>query len=114
MDITTISRSALLFLMAGICEIGGGYLVWLWLRDSRAIWIGALGGLILFVYGIMPTLQPHTFTFGRIYAAYGGAFIVLALLWAWWLEGQKPDRYDLLGAAVALTGAAIIIYAPRS
>ena len=48
----------MLFLVAGLCEIGGGYLVWLWLRNGRGVWLGALGGLILFLYGVLPTLQP--------------------------------------------------------
>jgi hypothetical protein len=55
MDVMIV-RSVLLFLLAGLCEIGGGYLVWLWLRDDRAIWLSALGGLILFLYGVLPTL----------------------------------------------------------
>lgn len=74
MDLVTGARSFALFVIAGLLEIGGGYLVWLWLRDGRGILIGALGGLILFVYGVVPTLQPAHF--GRVYAAYGGFFIV--------------------------------------
>lgn len=109
-----LARSLLLFGLAGLCEIGGGYLVWLWLRDGRAIWVGALGGLVLFLYGVLPTLQPPDASFGRVYAAYGGIFVVLSLFWGWWIDGVRPDRWDLLGAAVALAGAAIIMYAPRS
>ena len=76
-----IARSILLFLLAGLCEIGGGYLVWLWLREGRSVWLGLIGGIVLVLYGIIPTLQPAAFNFGRVYAAYGGAFIVLSLLW---------------------------------
>ena len=72
-----IFRSVLLFVVSGLCEIGGGYLVWLWLRDGRAVWLGALGGLILFLYGVLPTFQPLEASFGRVYAAYGGVFVVL-------------------------------------
>lgn len=55
-----ILRSVVLFALAGLCEIGGGYLVWLWLREGRAVWLGAVGGLILFKYGVLPTLQPES------------------------------------------------------
>lgn len=66
----TILKSVVLFLLAGLCEIGGGYLVWQWLRNGRGLAIGALGGLVLFLYGVIPTLQPQHFS--RVYAAYGG------------------------------------------
>ena len=113
MDSTAVARSLMLFALAGLCEIGGGYLVWLWLRDGRSIWIGALGGLVLFLYGVLPTLQPSDVTFGRVYAAYGGVFVVLSLAWGWWIDGTRPDRWDVIGAAVALVGVGIIMYAPR-
>lgn len=112
MDLPTVVRSLALFVVAGLLEIGGGYLVWLWLRDGRGIVLGAIGGLILFLYGVIPTLQPSTF--GRTYAAYGGFFIVLSLLWGWLIDKQQPDRWDLIGAAVALVGVLLIFYAPRS
>lgn len=72
MDVSAIARSLGLFLVAGLLEIGGGYLVWLWLRDGRGILLGAVGGLVRFLYGVIPTLQPSTF--GRTYAAYGGFY----------------------------------------
>lgn len=111
MDLTAYVRSLVLFVVAGLLEIGGGYLVWLWLRDGRGIVLGAMGGLILFLYGVVPTLQPSTF--GRTYAAYGGFFIVLSLLWGWWIDRQTPDRWDLIGAVIALVGVLVIFYAPR-
>ena len=74
----TLLRSAALFILAGFLEIGGGYLIWLWLRGQRAGWLGLLGGLALAAYGIVATLQPANF--GRVYAAYGGVFVVLSLL----------------------------------
>jgi len=108
-----VLRSIALFVLAGLAEIGGGYLVWLWLREEKAVWLGALGGLVLFVYGVLPTLQPKDADFGRVYAAYGGVFVALSLLWGWWIDGTRPDRYDLIGAAIALVGVGVIMYAPR-
>jgi len=110
---SAIIRSLLLFALAGLSEIGGGYLVWLWLREGRAIWFGVVGGLILFLYGVLPTFQAPEAAFGRVYAAYGGVFVVLSLAWGWWIDGVRPDRWDLLGGAIALVGVTIILYAPR-
>jgi len=73
-----IFKSLSIFFLAGLCEIGGGYLVWLWLKENKPIWYGLLGGLILALYGVMATWQ--TSNFGRVYATYGGIFIVMALL----------------------------------
>ncbi len=100
-------------MLAGLCEIGGGYLIWLWLRDSRSVWLGVLGGLVIFLYGVLPTLQPREASFGRVYAAYGGVFIALSLAWGWWIDGARPERYDVLGGMIALVGVGIIMYAPR-
>ena len=100
-----------LFFAAAIAEIGGGYLVWLWLREKKTIALGALGGIILFVYGIIPTLQPAEF--GRVYAAYGGIFIVSTIIWGRIVDKKKPDRYEIIGSIVAVSGAIIILYTPR-
>ena len=104
-------KSLLIFILAGLCEIGGGYLIWQWLKEDKPYWYGIIGGIILVAYGIVATWQ--TANFGRVYATYGGIFIVLALLWAWKIDNFKPDKYDILGAAIALIGACIIIYMPR-
>ena len=104
--------SIALFIVAGLMEIGGGYLVWLWLRDGRGVLLGALGGLLLFVYGVLPTFQPSHF--GRVYAAYGGVFVVMSLLWGWWVDGRRPDGPDFLGGSVCLIGVAVIMYWPRA
>lgn len=105
-------KSLFYFLLAGVCEIGGGYLIWLWLKQGKSVGLGLLGGLILFVYGVIATLQPGNF--GQIYAAYGGIFIGLSLLWGWQVDGVKPDKFDLLGSWIALLGVLVIMYAPRS
>lgn len=106
-----VIRSVLLFLLAGLCEIGGGYLVWRWWRDGASWLLGAVGAAVLVAYGIVPTYQPAHF--GRVYAAYGGIFVVLSLLWGWQIGGVAPDRYDLVGATLCLGGVGIIMYWPR-
>lgn len=107
-----IFKSILIFILAGLCEIGGGYLVWLTLREEKPWWVGVLGGIILIGYGVVATWQPANF--GRVYAAYGGIFIVMAIIWGWKVDGIIPDRYDLIGGAIALIGMLIIMYAPRN
>lgn len=107
-------KSIFYFLIAGIFEIGGGYLVWLWLREGKSIWYGIFGALALIFYGIIPTLQPSNSNFGRVYATYGGIFIVLSILWGWKVDNIIPDKFDLIGGLIALIGVLIIMYAPRS
>jgi small multidrug resistance family-3 protein len=107
-----IFKSFSIFILAGLCEIGGGYLVWLTLREEKPWWVGLLGGIILIGYGVVATWQPANF--GRVYAAYGGIFIIMAIIWGWKVDGIVPDRYDLIGGAVALIGMLIIMYAPRN
>ena len=106
-----VIRSVGLFTAAGLAEIGGGYLVWRWLREG-APWRGLAGAAILVVYGIIPTFQSSA-DFGRIYAAYGGVFVIMSLLWGWGLDGNRPDRYDWLGAAIVAAGVAVIFFSPR-
>lgn len=106
-----IARSILYFVVAGLCEICGGYLVWQWLRAGRSRWLAIFGAGALFLYGVIPTLQPANF--GRVYAAYGGVFIGLSILWGYAIDGVVPDRFDLIGGAIALVGVAVIMYAPR-
>ncbi len=89
------------------------YLVWRWLRDGAPVIVGILGAIILVLYGVVPTLQKSG-DFGRIYAAYGGVFVVASLLWGWGIDGKQPDRYDWAGAAVVVVGVAVIFFAPRS
>ena len=86
-----IIKSIALFILAGLCEIGGGYLIWLWLRKDQSIWFAVFGALLLFVYGMVPTLQPANF--GRVYAAYSGIFIVLSILWGWQIDRVAPDKF---------------------
>ena len=107
-----IVHSVVLFALAGLAEIGGGYLMWLWWRDARPWLLGLLGALILVAYGIIPTYQAAHF--GRVYAAYGGVFVVLSVLWGWGIDGTRPDRYDVIGALLCLLGVAVMMYTPRT
>ena len=107
-----ILQSVLFFVLAGLCEIGGGYMIWLWLKEGKAGWLGLAGGIILVLYGIVATFQPTDF--GRTYAAYGGVFIVMALLWGWLVDGKQPDRFDLLGSSIVLVGVVVIMFWPRN
>ena len=106
-----VVQSLSLFVLAGLFEIGGGYLVWLWLREGKGLVTGLLGSVVLILYGIIPTFQPAHF--GRVYAAYGGIFIVLSILWGWQVDRVTPDRFDLIGGAIALVGVSVIMFWPR-
>lgn len=106
-------KSLFYFLLAGVFEIGGGYFIWLWLREGKSLIYGIIGALALILYGIIPTLQPENSNFGRVYATYGGIFIVLSILWGWKVDNIIPDKFDLIGGFIALIGVLIIMYAPR-
>jgi small multidrug resistance family-3 protein len=101
-----------LFVLAGLCEIGGGYLIWGWMRDGKPLAWALLGGLVLAGYGVVAALQPIT-EFGRVYAAYGGVFIALALLWGVLADGFEPDGWDFLGAAICTVGVLVMVAPPR-
>ncbi len=107
-----VVQSVLIFILAGICEIGGGYLVWLWLKNDKPFWYGLAGGAILMLYGIVATLQPSNFA--KVYATYGGFFIALSLIWAYFMDNYIPDKWDITGALIALAGVCIIYYMPRN
>ena len=107
-----IFKSIVLFVLAAFAEIGGAYLVWQGIRERKGlVYVGA-GVVALGLYGFVATLQPSPH-FGRILAAYGGVFVAGSLAWGVVLDGFRPDRYDLIGAALCLVGVAVIMYAPR-
>lgn len=106
-----ILQSIGLFFLAGLSEIGGGYFVWQWWRNGAHWGIGLVGAAALFVYGIIPTYQIANF--GRVYAAYGGWFVVLSILWGWAIDQVAPDFYDVVGGLICLVGVAVIMYTPR-
>lgn len=107
-----IAKSLLLFLLAAVAEIGGAWLVWQGLREHRGwVWVG-LGVVVLGLYGAVATFQPDGH-FGRVLAAYGGIFVVGSIAWGMVADGYRPDRFDLVGAALCLAGMGLIMYAPR-
>ena len=100
-----------LFVFAAVLEIGGGYLVWKWIKEHKGRIFGLLGALILFMYAIIPTFQPADF--GRVYATYGGIFIIVSILWGYWVDKKKPDRFEIIGSIIVLVGVAVMFYFPR-
>jgi len=105
--------SFIVYLGAALAEIAGCFAFWAWLRLDRSPWWIApgLASLALFAYLLTLVDAEHA---GRTYAAYGGIYILSALLWLWLAEGVRPDRWDLIGAGICLAGAAIILWGPRA
>src|SRR5690606_11071096 len=101
-----------LFLVTALAEIVGCYLPYLWLREGKTIWLLVPGALSLAAFAWLLSLHPTAA--GRVYAAYGGVYIFMAILWLWTVDGVRPTMWDLVGTAVALSGMAIIMFAPRS
>jgi small multidrug resistance family-3 protein len=106
------ARSIALFVVAAVAEIGGAYLMWQAIKDGRGLLFALAGAAALAGYGAVAALQPDA-NFGRVLAAYGGVFIVGSLLWGIIFDDFHPDRYDIAGAVICLTGVALIMYAPR-
>ncbi|WP_405721911.1 YnfA family protein [Streptomyces sp. NBC_01537] len=109
----TVTRSIALFVLAALFEIGGAWLVWQGVREHKGIaWIGT-GVIALGIYGFVATFQPDA-EFGRILAAYGGVFVAGSLAWGMVMDSYRPDRFDIIGALICLSGVAVIMYAPHS
>jgi small multidrug resistance family-3 protein len=108
----TIARSLLLFVAAALAEIGGAWLVWQGVREQRGLWWVGAGFVVLGLYGLVATLQPDAH-FGRILAAYGGVFVAGSLAWGVVVDRFRPDRWDIIGAAICMLGVLLIMYAPR-
>ncbi len=102
-----------IYVAAALAEIGGCFAFWAWLRLGKSVWWLAPGILSLVLFAYLLTLVPSDAA-GRAYAAYGGIYIVASLAWLWAMEGVRPDRWDMAGAALCLIGAAIILFGPRS
>lgn len=105
-------RSFTIYMAAALAEIGGCFAFWAWLRLSKsALWVlPGMAALALFAY--LLTRVDSAFA-GRAYASYGGVYIASSLLWLWIVEGARPDRWDLIGAAICFLGAAVILFGPR-
>ena len=102
----------LLFVITAIAEIVGCYLPYLWLKQGKSAWLllPAAASLSLFAW----LLSLHPTASGRVYAAYGGVYITVAIFWLWIVDGVRPSRWDLVGVIVCLVGMAIIMLAPRT
>lgn len=101
-----------LFVLTAFFEILGCYLPYLWLREGRSVWLLLPAAASLAVFAWLLTLHPTAA--GRVYAAYGGVYVVVAIVWLWMVDGVRPTQWDVIGCAVALAGMAIIMFAPRS
>jgi len=106
-----VPRTVALFVLTAVAEILGCYLPYLWLRRGQSAWLLLPAAISLTAFAWLLTLHP--FAAGRTYAAYGGVYVTVAVLWLWLVDGVAPDRWDLMGAAVTLAGMAIIAFAPR-
>ncbi|WP_028468877.1 YnfA family protein [Neptunomonas japonica] len=104
-------KTLFLFLITAVAEILGCYLPYLWLKKDKTIWllIPAAASLALFAW----LLSLHPAAAGRVYAAYGGVYIFVAIMWLWLVDGIRPTAWDVVGSIVALAGMAIIMFAPR-
>ncbi len=107
----TTARIIALFALAAVAEIGGAWLIWQAVRENRGWWFALLGIVALGAYGFVAALQPDA-NFGRVLAAYGGVFVAGSLAWGVVVDGFRPTTWDYVGSAIALVGAAIIIFAP--
>ncbi len=100
-----------LFSITAIAEIVGCYLPYLWLRQGKSVWLLVPGAISLAAFAWLLSLHPAAA--GRTYAAYGGVYVTVAILWLRWVEGVQPDRWDLIGVTVTLVGMSIIAFAPH-
>lgn len=105
--------SVLVYIGAALAEIAGCFAFWGWLRLDKPVWWLVPGMISLAIFAWLLTLVDSAFA-GRAYAAYGGVYIAASLVWLWAVEGSRPDRWDMIGAAICIAGAAIILFGPRS
>ncbi|MBP2411880.1 small multidrug resistance family-3 protein [Arthrobacter stackebrandtii] len=108
-----VTKTIILFALAAVAEIGGAWLIWQAVREDRAWWWAGLGIVALGAYGFIAAMQSDA-NFGRVLAAYGGVFIAGSLVWGMIVDKFSPDRWDVIGALVALAGVSIIMFAPRA
>ncbi|MCG6227359.1 YnfA family protein [Vibrio furnissii] len=100
-----------LFFIIAVAEILGCYLPYLWLKEGKSVWLLLPAALSLALFAWLLSLHPTAA--GRVYAAYGGVYIFVAIVWLWIVDGIRPTLWDIVGVMVALIGMAIIMFAPR-
>ena len=105
-------KTLLLFVVTALAEIAGCYLPYLWLRHDKSAWLLLPAALCLALFVWLLTLHPAAA--GRVYAAYGGVYVAVAIGWLWAVDGVRPTPWDVTGSLVALAGMAIIMFAPRT
>lgn len=105
-------KTIALFLITAVAEIVGCYLPYLWLKHDKSVWLLLPAACCLAAFAWLLSLHPTAA--GRVYAAYGGVYIAVAIVWLWLVDGVMPSKWDIIGSAVAIAGMAIIIFAPRS
>ena len=108
----SVLRTIALFCATAAAELVGCWLAYAWLRQARSPWLLVPAAASLAAFAWLLTLHPTAA--GRTYAAYGGVYVAAAVVWLWTVDGQRPDRWDLIGAALTIAGAAIITFGPRS
>lgn len=104
-------KTIALFILTAIAEIVGCYLPYLWLKQDKSIWLLVPAAISLAAFAWLLSLHPTAA--GRVYAAYGGIYICVAIAWLWLVDGISPSPWDIVGSLVALAGMAIIMFAPR-
>lgn len=104
-------KTLVLYILTALAEILGCYLPYLWLRQSGSVWLLVPAACSLAMFAWLLTLHPGAS--GRVYAAYGGVYVSVALAWLWLVDGVRPSAWDVLGVAVMLSGMAMIAFAPR-
>ncbi|WP_372598684.1 YnfA family protein [Amphritea sp.] len=105
-------KTIALFMITAVAEIIGCYLPYLWLKQDKSVWLLVPAAISLALFAWLLSLHPTAA--GRVYAAYGGVYVFVALLWLWLVDGIRPTTWDMVGALVALTGMAIIMFAPKT
>ncbi len=105
-------RTFFLFVLTAVAEILGCYLPYLWLRKEKSAWLLVPAIASLAVFSWLLTLHPEAA--GRVYAAYGGVYVSVALCWLWAVDGMRPTRWDCMGVALCLAGMAVIMFGPRN
>lgn len=113
MTLPTVTRIVILFALAALAEIGGAWLIWPSVKEDRGWWFAIAGVVALGAYGFVAAAQPDA-DFGRVLAAYGGVFVAGSLAWGIVVDGFTPTKWDYIGSVICLTGASIIMFAPRA